>query len=229
MIECIILAGGLGTRLRSSVPDKPKPLAPIQGVPFLDILLNRLNFVSKVVLAISYKASQIIDHYQKNPPSFRIEYSIEETLLGTGGAIAYAMQKTTSSPILVLNGDSFLDFSFESLLQSHLENQADLTIVSTHVENASRYGQLNIDFPSQKIQGFQEKSEDIHPGWINAGVYLMERTLFNGLDLGPTFSFEKDALPLLLNKKVFSHPCSGTFIDIGTPESFEAAQHILKV
>ncbi|PIS03459.1 MAG: hypothetical protein COT85_00050 [Chlamydiae bacterium CG10_big_fil_rev_8_21_14_0_10_42_34] len=225
MIDCIVLAGGLGTRLKETVPDKPKPLAPIQGTPFLDLLLNQLPFASKIVLAVGYKASQIIDYYTNSP--LPLDFSIETTPLGTGGAIKHALQKTTTNDLLVLNGDSFLNLSFEPFIKAHQNANADLTIASVHVENASRYGRLTLDSQTNKIVGFQEKSLNVEPGWINAGIYLMKRDLFENLDLGPTFSLEKEVFPHLLNKNVLSYPCSGTFIDIGTKESYLQAQQLL--
>ena len=229
MIDCIILAGGLGTRLRTAVPDQPKPLAPIRGKPFLDLLLDRLSFTSKVVLAVGYKASQIIDYYTSCPPSVCLDFSVESTPLGTGGAIQRALSKTSSDQILVLNGDSFLEFIFVPFWEYHLSKKSALTLATVHVEDADRFGQIEIDGGSQKIVSFREKSSCKASGWINAGVYLMKRQLFDNLPLGDSFSLEKEVFPLLLKRdvEIFSYCLETPFIDIGTPASFYEAQSLL--
>lgn len=225
MLDCIILAGGLGTRLREFVPDKPKPLAPINGVPFLDLLLGHLPPLNKVVLAVGYKASQITSHFEVHSYPFPIEFSIENSPLGTGGAIAQALTHTCSEHILVINGDSFLEFSLSEMLEDHLQNNADITIASVRVDNANRYGKLHIDPLTKQILNFEEKMPTEAPGIINGGVYLIKRTLFESLSFGPIFSLERDAFPIFLKKRMFAHHCKGRFIDIGTGESFLESQN----
>lgn len=223
-MDAIILAGGFGTRLQKVVSDRPKPLALIQGTPFLDLLINRLKHLPKVVLAIGYKAEQMVEYYSENPT---LEFSIESTPLGTGGAIKQALSLTTTDDVLVLNGDSFLDFSLEDFYAYHRKMGGDLTLASLQMSEANRYGSLKLG-PDHYLLSFVEKSAEIKSGWINGGVYLMKRSLFDGLSLADAFSFEQDLMPNLLNKEVFGYPCSGTFIDIGTESSYEKAQEILK-
>lgn len=228
-MDCVILVGGFGKRLATVVPDCPKPLAEINGVPFLDLLLHQLaQFIAieKVILAIGYLGHQIIQRYQRHQFPYQIGFSIEQTPLGTGGAIQKALQQTNSSPVLVMNGDSYLQFDLESMLLNHLETNADLTLLYREVTDASRYGTLQIETGKKRILAFQEKAPG--SGLVNAGVYLMHPSFLRNLVFGEAYSFETEALPSLLSKRVFGYPCQGLFIDIGTPQSFLEAQTILK-
>jgi D-glycero-alpha-D-manno-heptose 1-phosphate guanylyltransferase len=227
MVDCIVLAGGLGTRLRATVPDRPKPLALINGVPFLDILLKRLQGMHKAVLAVGYRAQQIVEHYQQHPPLVPVEFSLEDSPLGTGGAVKRALAQTHSEHVLVLNGDSLLEVDLALLLHAHHERQADLTIACIAARDACRFGRLVLEPKSQRVLQFQEKSPDAAPGLINGGVYVMRRDLLSPLPLGDQFSLERDAFPMLVSKRIFGHVCDGLFIDIGTASSFKEAQTLL--
>jgi D-glycero-alpha-D-manno-heptose 1-phosphate guanylyltransferase len=221
MIDCIILAGGLGTRLRSIVSDRPKPLAKIHGIPFLDLLLVKMpSAVQKVIFAVGYLGDQIAAKYPNHC------FSFEDRPLGTGGAIRKALSQVVSEHVLVMNGDSFLDFDFACLFAAHLEKNADMTLLYRSVPDASRYGALKME--AGRVIGYEEKNPTAKEGLINLGVYLFKSDLLRGLDLGEAFSLEKDAFPLLLQKKVFGIPCQGLFIDIGTPQSYVEAQNVLK-
>lgn len=226
MADAIILAGGLGTRLREAVPDRPKPLAPIQGVAFLDLLLDQLErsgVIDQIILAIGYKAETIVDHYHKQNRKVPIVFSVEEKPLGTGGAIKRALALTQTSPLFVLNGDSYLSCSLDKMLQDF---RFPASLAYTHVENASRYGQIEID-SSERITAFREKDQTDRPGWINGGIYLFDRSIFESRP--EVFSLEKDLLPaLLVDGGVFGFRATDLFIDIGTPASFAAAQNLLK-
>ena len=217
-IESIILAGGLGTRLRECVPDLPKPLAPINGAPFLDILLKQLETfpVSKIVLAVGYKAECIQDAYKGRS----LIFSVEDEPLGTGGALKKALALTSSEHVLALNGDSFLDIDFTAFWQQHQETRADLTLACLSMEN-ERYGSVSFEEDTRRIRSFTEASS-----WINGGVYLMQRDLLK--EFPPFFSLEKEAFPALLHKNLYGFPCKGTFIDIGTKSSFCEAQQLLR-
>ncbi|MBS0625105.1 MAG: NTP transferase domain-containing protein [Verrucomicrobia bacterium] len=227
MLDALILTGGLGTRLASAVPNLPKGLAPIQGIPFLRILLNQLKksqIVSKAVLALRYKADEIIEELQS--PPLPVEFSIEPSPLGTGGAILYALSKLSQSTLLVLNGDTFFDLPFTSLLNFHLEKKAELTIAARKVEDRSRYGSLQLD-SSGRIQGYLEKSSSSGSGYISGGVYLIQRSLLDSIEPCP-LSIETDLFPQWLSHKTYAYVHEGTFIDIGTPESYQTAQQLLK-
>lgn len=224
-MDAIILAGGLGTRLKHVVPNLPKPLAPINGIPFLDILLNQIatyDKIKRVIFATGYKSDLISSHFsQKNYP-FSLTFSKEETPLGTGGAVKLAHKHVQSSQYYVFNGDSYLDIDFEMFIQNH---HAALTIACRHVDNVSRYGEIELD-AHHKILSFKEKSTQDKPGWINGGIYLMNKELkFPQKD---NFSLENDFFPTLIhNIEVFGYPVHGKFIDIGTENSYKLAQEVL--
>lgn len=226
-MDCIILAGGFGTRLRSVVSHVPKALAPIQGIPFLNLLVRQLidsGSVSKITLALGYLAEQVIDAFKDVP--FPIDFSCEDQPLGTGGAVLKAMQRTVSDPVLVINGDTYLNISISQMLAFHQARQADVTLAYRKVENADRFGTLELSSEG-RILGFKEKKEG--SGEISCGFYLFNRTLFENLSFGESFSLERDFFPhCLLKYKMSGFPCAGTFIDIGTPESFAQSQELLR-
>lgn len=232
-MEAIILAGGFGTRIKEVFPDIPKPLIPINGVPFLDILLTQLSLIKsidKVILAVGYKKDVIKDRYKKRSFPFQIQFSDEIKPLGTGGAIKRALNLVGSDYALVLNGDSYLDFNCNLLLEKHLKTKAYVTLSFIQIDNASRYGSLNIDESEGKILEFQEKKEGTTLGYINGGVYILDKKLFTEHEsLSETFSMENDLFPLIAkNGKMFGVLCSGTFIDIGTKDSYFKAQTTLR-
>lgn len=222
-IDAIILAGGLGTRLRTIIDDRPKVLAPINGRPFLDIILNNLsrcNLIGCVVLAVGYMGEKIIEEYVQNRQySFEIRFSIEDKLLGTGGGIKKALSLTTTKRVLVLNGDSFLEVDLLELIRSHDENGAALTMTVVEVENASRFGRVVLG-ENGRVVSFLEKKSDAEAGYINAGVYIFQRNLFDVVDTDVPVSFERDLMPLFIINGVYGFVTRGKFIDIGTPTSY---------
>lgn len=229
-IDSIILAGGLGTRLREVVPGLPKPMVPINGKPFLDLilsLLNRSGSVARVIIAVGYMADKIIERYEKSSEyNFEILFSIEETLLGTGGAIKNALKYTETNNILVLNGDSYVEVDLYDFLKEHLYTNADMTIVLKELENANRYGSVRID-ENNKITCFEEKKTGLSKGYVNAGIYLIKKTLFEGIKENVVISLEKELLPVFIMNEVFGYIRSGKFIDIGTPETYRMADKYL--
>jgi len=230
-MDAIILAGGKGTRLSDVVNNVPKPVAPVNGRPFLDILLSQLNsfsFIKNVVLAIGYKSKMIIDRYKDcQDYNFKIIFSIEDKLLGTGGAIKNALALTDTDDVLILNGDSYVEVAIEDLLKFHKNNNALLTIVLKEVDNADRYGSIEID-DKKRIISFKEKSSAKKSALINAGVYILKRTLLNSIEDVREISFEKEILPELIKNNVYGYVVKGKFIDIGVPESYRIAGEYLK-
>ena len=228
MLEVIILAGGLGTRLASAVPHLPKILAPIQKTPFLHILLTQLakaNIISKAILALRHRADEILQALSI-PLPFPIEASFESHALGTGGAVLQALSKTSQEDILVINGDTFFDLSFSTLHAFHVEKKATITVATRQVPDRSRYGSIEID-SSSKIISYQEKATHSGKGLISAGIYLIQKKILLDLSIKES-SLETDFFPLFIQKGAFSYLHSGVFIDIGTPESYEEAQTILQ-
>lgn len=230
-MDALIFAGGLGTRLRAVVSHLPKPLAPIRGRPFLDYLLQQLSSISslnRVILALGYKAEAIRDYYKDHTYPFELVFIEEKEPLGTGGALKNALPAMQSETLLVLNGDSYLEFSFENLAKTFHAQKADIVMVGIAVADASRYGRLNREEASGRLKQFLEKNADESPGIINGGIYLMKRALLEELPQKQAFSLEKEVFPSWIEKRFFVHETKGLFIDIGTPESFLQAQTLLK-
>jgi len=225
-MDAIILAGGKGTRLKEVVSDVPKSLAPINGIPFLDFLIANLQSneeIDKIILSVGYKKEKIIDRYSnlKN-----INFSEEDSPLGTGGAVKQALNCATSNDVLVLNGDTYIEFSLKNFLKFHLKKKSDFTLLSSFQNDLSRYGSLNIDDRTQKILAFEEKTKK-NEGYINSGVYLINKNVFNNFLSNDSFSLEKDFFPLVLaTKNIFGFKTNSLFIDIGTKASYLQAQKL---
>lgn len=229
MLDAIILVGGFGTRLQKVVSDVPKPLAPIQGTPFLDLLIKQLTsfpLLDRIVLAVGYKAESIIKRYQNsNDP---IYFSIEKTPLGTGGALKRALSLCKSSTILAMNGDCYTEYQLADFYEDFQKKKADISLLTYQVEDTKRYGTLQMEEKTFRIHSFLEKAASCQSGWISCGTYLMKRKLFEKLPFQKeSFSLEKEVFPHFLKKAFYAYPCSGTFIDIGTEQSFQQAQTLL--
>lgn len=229
-IDVIILAGGLGTRLRSVVSDMPKVLAPVNGSPFLDFLLSSIvksNIVGRVVIAAGYMSEKILETYQ-NCSRFGVEVSVsvEKELLGTGGAIKFALERTTTHDVMVLNGDSYTDVDYGAFYKKHKQNNAKLTMVLKCVENSNRYGSVTL--AGDKIVSFNEKCDLNSAGLINAGIYLLDRQLFDQVEHNKIISMEKDLLPEMIKTDAYGYITEGRFIDIGLPETYEKVDDYLQ-
>ncbi|MEG1754338.1 MAG: sugar phosphate nucleotidyltransferase, partial [Christensenella sp.] len=157
-MEAVILAGGFGTRLAHVVSDVPKPMAPINGKPFLQILLDDLakKGVSRVILAVGYKKECIMHYFENSYNGLDIDYSIEDKPLFTGGAIKKALQMCKEDNVVIANGDTFFNVDIVSMLEAHMANAADLTIAAKRMSKFERYGTLKIN-SNGVIQGFCEK------------------------------------------------------------------------
>ncbi len=227
-VEAIILAGGLGKRLRAAVKKSPKPMALVNEQPFLSYVLNFLlrNNIPKVILAIGYMHEKIEAFYGSSYKELQIEYSVEEKPLGTGGALKQAFSKISSQEILIMNGDTFFDVNIEAMFETHKKTEADLTIALKPMHYISRYGIVNIE--GTQIKRFEEKKK-VDFGYINAGVYISRNTLFDAFDLPETFSFEEDFLKKYTSElNMHAHISDTYFIDIGVPEDYRRAQTEMK-
>ena len=227
-MEAIVLAGGLGTRLANRLGGLPKPMAPIAGRPFLEILLGGLQLAgcSRVLLSVGFRREAIQNHFGSSFRGMSVDYVIEETPLGTGGAIRKALVFARENTVLVLNGDTFLDIDYAALLNFHAAEQPPLTMAVTHQANIARYGGVLVE--GGRIVGFEEKGS-AGPGWINAGVSVIEKSLAWPAFLQEKFSFETDFLmPEAARLKGAAFPVDGLFLDIGVPEDLDRAQAELK-
>lgn len=223
-VEAIVLAGGLGTRLREAVPDLPKPMASVAGCPFLAHVLDSLKDqgISRVVLSVGYLAEMIVSHFGNSYRGMEIVYAHEREPLGTGGAIAFALSFVRANRALVLNGDTYLGMDYAAFVSACDAAGATLGIVVRSVPDTSRYGRCELS--GNVMVRFSDKG-NIGPGQINAGVYCLSRDVFATYPMPVKFSFEQDFVGAYLARlKPLGFPVDGYFIDIGVPEDFLKAQ-----
>jgi D-glycero-alpha-D-manno-heptose 1-phosphate guanylyltransferase len=230
-LSMVILAGGLGTRLRSVLPDLPKPMALVNGRPFLEILVAqaaRAGF-RDVVLCVGYRADAIEAHFgDGRGHGVRMRYAHERELLGTAGAVLNAQAMVGSDPFVVINGDSYCAVDFSRMMAHHRDHRAAATIVAVQVTDSSRYGSLQLE-PDGAIAGYNEKAQALSAGWINAGIYLLQRSVLQPLAQGRPASLERDLFPVLVGQRaLYAFKTSGMFIDIGIPSELERAQTLLR-
>ncbi len=225
-MEAIVLAGGFGTRLQTVVKDVPKPMAEINGFPFLKYLLDSLNQqgVTKVILSVGYKQKIIKAYFQDHYLSMKIIYASEDSPLGTGGAIIQALKLTTDNDVYVLNGDTFFDVDLKAMQSLHIETKADITLSTKVMRDFNRYGTVKIK--AGRIIAFEEKQYQVE-GSINGGIYLIKKEVFNPFQLETKFSFECDFLEKKLAQlKIMAFKSDGYFIDIGIPEDYYRASTV---
>jgi D-glycero-alpha-D-manno-heptose 1-phosphate guanylyltransferase len=228
-IEAIILAGGFGTRLKHIVSDLPKPMAPINGTPFLSCLMKKISVagIKHIVLSTGYLHEKIESFYKDSFNGMKISYAREIEPLGTGGAIMFALEKTTTDWVLVLNGDTLFDIDFEHFDTFFQTKKTVLSVALRHEKEVARYGSVEIN-PEGKILAFIEKNKASGEGLINGGIYLLKKSWFKKISMPKTFSFEKEILEKLYRENEFyGLPFNEYFIDIGIPEDYERAQHEL--
>jgi len=223
-MEAIILAGGLGSRLASRLNQVPKSMAPVGGRPFLEILLNQLIVAGcdHVILSVGHLRNVIVQRFGSRYRDVAIDYAIEESPLGTGGAIRLALDQAHEPSVFVLNGDTYIDVDFSTLHKFHLALARSLTIAVVRVADTARYG--GVLMKDQCITGFVEKGYT-GTGWINGGLYVIDRDFPWKQDLQARFSFETDVLvPFVSEIRPAAFLCKGHFRDIGIPEDFDRAQ-----
>lgn len=229
--DTLILCGGLGTRLRPTVSDRPKGLAEVQGRAFLDLLVDELvrSGLRRLVLCTGYGSDQIVAHFGGRSDA-EFVFSAEDRPLGTGGAIALALPKARSDPFLVVNGDSFCRVNYSDLLDFHRRMRALLTLVVTPPGARDDVGAIRTD-DAGRILEFDEKPrrEDGEKRQVNAGIYVMQREAMDLATRAGAFSLERDLFPLAVHSgRCFAFSVSGPLIDIGTPERLQAAQNQLR-
>jgi D-glycero-alpha-D-manno-heptose 1-phosphate guanylyltransferase len=228
-MEGIILAGGMGTRLSGLINDIPKPMAPVNGKPFLYYVFNWLRKypVGKIVISAGYKSEPILEYLGNVFMNIPVSYAIEEKPLGTGGAVMYALNETDEDNILLINGDTYFPVDLNKLIKSHLASQNRITIALKPMKDFSRYG--SVECKGDTVLKFNEKKH-CSKGLINGGIYLVNREFLESRQLPESFSFEKEILEKeagssLLKCMIFDDP----FIDIGIPEDYIRASSFLKL
>ena len=223
--EALILAGGLGTRLREAVPDLPKCMAPVAGRPFLYYVIHylRRQGIQRILFSLGYKHEFIEDYLAKAFPTLQYDCCIENEPLGTGGAIQLALQKAQGADVFVVNGDSFFAFDASQLTTLHHQTNAACTLALKPMQHFSRYGVVTLD-EQQCIRSFKEK-QYYEAGLINAGTYLINKEQLLQKGLPAKFSFEKDYLEAGVEAgRFYGAAGNGYFIDIGIPEDYNQAQ-----
>lgn len=221
---CIILAGGLGTRLRDTIGPIPKCMAPVCGKPFLAHLLKYLQREGfrRIVLSLGHLHEQVEAWIGGETLDFEFVFSVEERPLGTGGAIALAMTRVETEHALIVNGDTFFGLDVDAFFRSHVAADVPLSIALKPMQNFNRYGNVRLD-PDGRIALFEEK-QYCTEGLINGGCYLLRRDhdLFDGQP--ERFSFETNILePLSVRRLIHGYIDNGYFIDIGIPKDYERA------
>jgi D-glycero-alpha-D-manno-heptose 1-phosphate guanylyltransferase len=225
MKEAIILAGGLGTRLREAVPDLPKCMAPVAGRPFISYVIDHLRMqgVERFVFSLGYKWGVIENYLLMQYSTLQYNTVIEDEPLGTGGAIRLALQKTTGKNVLIANGDTLFKVNLEAILKVHLDHQSYCTLALKPMRDFDRYGVVTTDNDG-RIISFQEK-KIYAEGLINGGLYILDKLKFLEHNFDTVFSFEKDYLEKYCTQDPFyASVQDGYFIDIGIPEDFQRAQ-----
>jgi NDP-sugar pyrophosphorylase family protein len=226
--KAVLLVGGMGTRLRSVVPSIPKPLASVGDRPFLELLVRQLRYqdIRHLVLCTGYLAENIEKALGDGGAwNMRIEYSKERHPLGTAGAVKLAEPLLRGvSDFLVMNGDSFMEIDFRELIHFHHESGGIASMAVLQMKNEMRYGTVQVTADG-RVSGFTEKSAGDSLGFVNAGIYVFNRKIFDHLPEGPA-SLERDVFPKLLAQGVYALAQRGVFIDIGTPEDYARAQEL---
>ena len=226
-MQAILLCGGMGTRLRSVVSDRPKPMADICGKPFLQYLLEMLRDkgITEVIFALGYMGEMIEDYFQDGSAfGLKIAYSYEEEPLGTGGAIRNALPKILEEEVLVLNADTYFPMDYQGLYHFHQENDGDFSLATRAVPDISRYGAVRRDAAGRILAWNEKLGDGGQPlaGEINGGIYVMKKSLIAEIPEGKQ-SLEQDCIPKWLSegKRIFGLPFEGYFMDIGIPKDYQ--------
>ena len=228
--EVIILAGGLGTRLQGVLSGSPKCMAPVNGMPFLCYVFDYLisQKVDKAIISVGFLKEQVISYFGNSFRNLAIEYSSENEPLGTGGAIKLALGKCVGSRVFVINGDTFFIPDLAAMEQLHVQKKSDITISVKFVPDAGRYGKVLTD-ETGRITSFSEKDPLADSGWINGGIYLLKKQVFDGNDK-VKFSIENELFKV--SSKIIYMQAFETdafFLDIGIPDDYFKAQTLFKL
>lgn len=227
-VDAIILCGGLGTRLREVVKDKPKAMAEIGDAPFLDILIDSLlsHGFKRIILAVGHLKDQLKTHYRakrfaEHEP-YEILFSEESVPLGTGGALKHALRLMKGEQFLAMNGDCFCEMSFSDFYRMHTEKSALISIALATMKDTSEYGQVLLGHEG-RIIGFLEKSPERVSGLVNAGIYLMHKNVLAHMPEAEIFSLERDMFPRLIAHNCRGFATNSEVLDIGVPARYAKA------
>lgn len=221
-----MLAGGFGTRLQQVVKEVPKSMAVVHGRPFLEYLFDFLiaRGITSAVLSTGYKSNVIHSHFKDRYKELSLQYAVENEPLGTGGGIKNAFHKVIGEEAFIFNGDSLFLVDLPGMAMLHKKENAAVTLALRHLGETGRYGTVNID-TLHRIKGFHEKREGSGPGFINGGVYILNKAFITGSLFGERFSIEKDCFEKYFREMpMLGFPSEGYFLDIGIPEDYTKAQ-----
>lgn len=225
-IDVAILAGGFGTRVAGILGDTPKVLAPVNGRAFLDVLLDQLAGLGagRVVLCLGHLADKVTAHLARHATPLPVDWVVEDSPLGTGGALALARGKLNSDPVLVMNGDTWLNADYAGFLARHRAAKAAASLLCVQVPDIGRYGAVELDQDGW-IRRFTEKGGR-GAGLINGGAFLLSRHVLAAIPA--IASLERDVLEKLPQGRLCGFPdLHASFIDIGTPETLAQADHMV--
>jgi len=219
--DIIVLAGGLGIRLRPISENTPKVLVPVaEDRVFLDYILSWLakSQVKRVILSLHYRYEQFQLYIARHTFPFTVEMVVEPSLLGTGGAVRHVLeQKDVGESFGVLNGDTYLNFGLKYMVEQFERLQDGCIVGLSYVEDTSRYGKVHTC--DSKVMAFEEKDSSGGAGWVNNGCYILTRDIFTSCP--NKFSLEKELFPRLIEEgKLYGYKAAGEFIDIGVPEDY---------
>jgi D-glycero-alpha-D-manno-heptose 1-phosphate guanylyltransferase len=226
--EAIILAGGLGTRLKEVVDEIPKSMAAVNGKPFLAYIMDHLSRFgfTRIILATGYKNEAVSGYFGNHWAGSKLIYSVEKEPLGTGGAVHLALSQTVAENIFVLNGDTLFSIDFNEMERSFLKHNPVMSLALKPMTDFDRYGSVTLD--DERLVSFNEK-KFCREGLINGGIYILNRKWFEKNVPGEKFSFEKDIMEKRTGQDLMTGYISDAyFIDIGIPEDyFRASSELL--
>lgn len=229
MTSAIILAGGLGTRLREAVPGLPKPMAPIGGRPFLECQMDYWigEGVDHFVLSVGYLRNVIIDHFGDSYRGISIDYAIEEEPLGTGGGLLLAMQKVRGDTVLILNGDTFFEVSLTQIVRFHRDKKSQWTFALFSSNEDGRYMGVDVN-PDGRINSLKSGSSAVG-ALANGGVYVVDKEFLKKFSFPKKCSLEDDVLDVLFQAgaRIYGQQFDGGFIDIGVPSDYKRASVVI--
>jgi D-glycero-alpha-D-manno-heptose 1-phosphate guanylyltransferase len=226
--EVIILAGGIGSRLQHMIPGLPKCMAPVNGRPFISIIIDYLvtQKTTHFIFSLGYLHEVIEVYLTTHYPTLNKTMVVETQPLGTGGAIAKALESATGNDVFVINGDTYFPVSLDEMEKLYHQNEADLVLVSTLLNKPYRYGTISFD-ENQRIHSFHEKRK-LESGFINGGSYLISKQKLINESPGEIFSFETAILETkVADWAMYASVQEIPFIDIGIPKDYERARTIL--
>ncbi|MBE0648766.1 MAG: nucleotidyltransferase family protein [Bacteroidales bacterium] len=229
-MEAIILAGGFGTRLQQVLNDRPKSMALVNGRPFLEYLLDYLiaNGVEHTVLSVGHMRDMIIDHFGSRYRDMHIDYAVEEEPMGTGGGIRLALWKIDGMRSFAMNGDSMFRVDLPGMMEAHTKKKAAVTIALRELPDTGRYGRVTMS-RNRRIEGFEEKQVGAGRGYINGGIYIIEKMFLMEPEFRGRFSIEKGCFEQYFRTtRMFGFPSKSYFLDIGIPETLNQAQDDFK-